>query len=115
MFERTLSLFGLNSAPGPESAENSATHEATGGQPGDGTGPVCIGVVEGPLRAEIARTYLEQAGITVFLQGESLAGVYGFTSGPLGAMRVLVPASQAEEAARIFSELDFSGTSESAA
>jgi hypothetical protein len=87
--------------------------EATGGQPGDGIGPVCIGVVEGPLRAEIARTYMEQAGITVFLQGESLAGVYGFTSGPLGAMRVLVPAAQAEEAARIFGELDLSGASDS--
>lgn len=113
MFERTLSWFGLNGALGLASPEDAGTHEATGGQPGDGTGPVCIGVVEGPLRAEIARTYLEQAGVTVFLQGESLAGVYGFTSGPLGVMRVLVPAAQAEEAARIFGELDLDGASTS--
>jgi hypothetical protein len=113
MFERTLSWFGLNGALGSDSAEGADTRESTGGKPGDGIGPVCIGIVEGPLRAEIARTYLEQAGIAVFLQGESLAGVYGFTSGPLGAMRVLVPAAQAEEATRIFGELDLDGASDS--
>ena len=37
----------------------------TAGGGGDGLAPVCIGVVDGPLRAEIARTYLEQAGITI--------------------------------------------------
>jgi hypothetical protein len=91
-----------------DSAEAEDTRETTGGEPGDGIGPVCIGVVEGPLRAEIARTYLEQAGISVYLQGEALGTVYGFTSGPLGEVRVLVPAAQAEEAAEIFGELDFS-------
>jgi hypothetical protein len=79
----------------------------TGGGDGEGIGPVCIGVVEGPLRAEIARSYLEQAGIAVFLQGEAIANVYGLVAGPLGVVRVLVPAAQAEEAARIFAELDF--------
>jgi hypothetical protein len=113
MFERALSWFGPNRAPEQAGANDSPIHEATGGQPGDGTGPVCIGVVEGPLRAEIARTYLEQAGLAVYLQGESLAGVYGFTSGPLGAMRVLVPAAQADEAARIFAELDFGNAGDS--
>jgi Putative prokaryotic signal transducing protein len=113
MFERALSWFGPKSAPEQADTEDSSTHEATGGQPGDGLGPVCIGVVEGPLRAQIARTYLEQAGVDVYLQGESLAGVYGFTSGPLGAMRVLVPVAQAEEAARIFGELDFSSAGDS--
>ena len=112
MFERALSWFGAKGAVEQARAGDADTHETTGGQPGDGTAPVCIGIVEGPLRAEIARTYLEQAGIAVFLQGESLAGVYGFTSGPLGAMHVLVPASQAEEATRIFGELDFSGATD---
>ena len=114
MSERALSWIGPNSKAGQDGAEASGTREATGGEPGDGVGPVCIGVVEGPLRAEIARTYLEQAGISVFLQGESLASVYGFTSGPLGAVWVLVAAAQAEEAARIFGELDFSSTGEAA-
>jgi hypothetical protein len=81
---------------------------ATGGGDGSGIGPVCIGVVSGPLRAEIARGYLEQAGISVYLQGEAIAGVYGVVTGPLGDVRVFVPAAQAEEAARIFDELDFS-------
>jgi hypothetical protein len=106
MFERALSWIGP--AKKQDSAGADDTRETTGGEPGDGVGPVCIGVVEGPLRAEIARTYLEQAGISVYLQGEALGTVYGFTSGPLGEVRVLVPAAQAEEAAQIFGELDFS-------
>ena len=109
MRQRALSWMGPRHSSGQAGAEHNAARESTGGEPGDGIGPVCIAVVEGPLRAEIVRTYLEQAGIVAYLQGESLASVYGFTSGPLGAVRVLVPAAQAEEAARIFGELDFSG------
>jgi hypothetical protein len=108
MFERVLLWIGPSKKPSQDNAQAGDTRETTGGEPGDGVGPVCVAVVEGPLRAEIARTYLEQAGITVYLQGEALGSVYGFTSGPLGAVRVLVPAAQAEEAARIFDELDFS-------
>jgi hypothetical protein len=91
---------------GPDAAQEARA--ATGGGGGDGVAPVCIGAVEGPLRAEIARTYLEQAGLSVHLQGEAMANVYGIVSGPLGVVRILVPAAQAEEAARIFAELDFS-------
>jgi hypothetical protein len=94
--------------PDQTAGQSGDTRETTGGGPGEGLGPVCIGVVEGPLRAEIARTYLEQAGVAVHLQGEPLGSIYGLVSGPLGAVRVLVPAAQAEEAARIFAELDFS-------
>jgi hypothetical protein len=104
------SSIALDRAPGQaeEGGEGDGIARATtGGGPGDGIGPVCIGTVEGQLRAEIARTYLEQAGFTVLLQGESIANVYGFASGPLGQVRVLVPAAEAEEAARIFAELDF--------
>lgn len=82
------------------------SNATTGGGEGEGVAPVCIGVVEGPLRAEIARGYLEDAGLTVFLQGEAVAGVYGLVSGALGVVRVYVPAAQAEEAARVFAELD---------
>src|SRR6476469_8559106 len=108
MLDRALSGIGPTKKPSQANAEADDTRETTGGEPGDGIGPVCVGVVEGPLRAEIARTYLEQAGISVYLQGEALGSVYGFTSGPLGSVRVLVPAAQAEEAAQIFGELDFS-------
>ena len=107
MLDRALSWIGPSKKPGQDSADVDDTRETTGGEPGDGIGPVCVGVVEGPLRAEIARTYLEQAGISVYLQGEALGSVYGFTSGPLGSVRVLVPAAQAQEAAHIFGELDF--------
>lgn len=87
-----------------ESRDDAA--ETTGGGRGNGAGPVCIGVVEGPLRAEIARSFLEGEGITVFLQGESVSGVYGVVSGPLAQVRVFVPAAQAEQAALLFAELD---------
>ncbi len=107
MFKRVLSWIGSTKKLGQDNAEADNTRETTGGASG-GAGPVCVGVIEGPLRAEIARTYLEQAGISVYLQGEALGSIYGFTSGPLGEGRVLVPAAQAEEAARIFGELDFS-------
>src|SRR5215203_4779955 len=80
MLDRALSWIGPTKKSGPDSTEADETRETTGGEPSDGIGPVCVGVVEGPLRAEIARTYLEQAGISVYLQGEALGSVYGFTS-----------------------------------
>jgi len=91
------------------SSAGDAARESSGGWPGDGVGPVCIGAIEGPLRAEIARTYLEQAGIAVHLQAEAVGSIYGLVTGPLSLVRVFVPAAQAEEAARIFAELDFDG------
>ena len=102
-------LYWRHGADEPDRAQSSApdAREATGGGEGVGVGPVCIGVVDGPLRAEIARSYLEQNGIAAYLQAESIGSVYGLVSGPLGAVRVFVPMAQAEEAARIFAELDF--------
>ncbi len=100
-----LSLKWLNF--GASSAKSAGAAEATGGGGGDGVGPICIGSVDGWLRAEIARTYLEQAGIGVHLQPETVGSVYGFVSGPLAAVYLWVPASQAEEATRLFAELDF--------
>ena len=95
---------GESERAGPDEPAARAT---TGGGGGEGVAPICIGVVDGPLRAEIARTYLEQSGIAAYLQADSMGSVYGLVSGPLGAVRVFVPASQAEEAARIFDEIDF--------
>lgn len=102
-----MSIRALNWLDGGNSSQAADAGDTTGGGPGDGIAPVCIGSVEGPLRAEIARTYLEQAGVTVHLQAEAISSVYGFVTGPLGMVRVFVPAAQAEEAARIFAELDF--------
>ena len=87
-----------------QNTADSASQATTGGGGGE---PVCIGTVDGPLRAEIARTYLEQAGVTVHLQAESASSLYGVVSGPLGVVELWVPAAEAEEAARLFSELDF--------
>ncbi|HEU5012494.1 MAG TPA: DUF2007 domain-containing protein [Roseiflexaceae bacterium] len=93
-----------------QAGDTSHANVTTGGGDGDGVAPVCVGSVDGPLRAEIARSYMEDAGLTVFLQGEAVAGVYGMVSGPLSTVRVFVPASQAEEGARVFAELDFEST-----
>ncbi len=106
MTTHILNWLGSGDASEGTNAEDAA-RESTSGGPGDGLAPVCIGTIEGPLRAEIARTYLEQASITVYLQAESVGSIYGFVSGPLSLVRVFVPAAQAEEAARIFAELDF--------
>lgn len=91
----------------PDQSAGQAGPRATTGGDGGGVGPVCIGSVDGPLRAEIARTFLEQAGIAVHLRAETAGSLYGVISGPLGAVQVWVPAAQAEEAASLFAELDF--------
>jgi hypothetical protein len=104
---RTLSWQGASDERDRGDADAPA-RSTTGGGGGSGIGPVCVGVVAGPLRAEIARSFLEQAGISVHLQGAAVAGAYGLASGPLAEVRVFVPAAQAEEAARIFAELDLS-------
>ena len=107
MTTRTLSWQGPTDERDRTEA-NDPARSTTGGGGGVGVGPVCIGVVAGPLRAELARSYLEQAGIGVYLQGAAVVSAYGLVGGPLGEVRVFVPAAQAEEAARIFAELDFS-------
>ena len=101
-------LFWGNSADESGRGEPAEPARSTTGGHGSGVGPVCIGVVEGPLRAEIARSFLEQEGITVYLQGVAVASAYGLAGGPLAEVQIFVPAVQAEEAARIFAELDFS-------
>jgi hypothetical protein len=102
---RTLSW--PNPADEPGRAELVEPAQATTGGDGSGVEPVCVGVVAGPLRAELVRSYLEQAGVSVYLQGAAVAAAYGLAGGPLAEVRVFVPAAQAEEAARIFDELDF--------
>ncbi|HEU5089124.1 MAG TPA: DUF2007 domain-containing protein [Roseiflexaceae bacterium] len=68
--------------------------------------PVAIAQVEGVLQAQLVQSFLEDAGIAVFLEGASSAGIGGMLSGPLGAVRVFVPASQATDARQVLAEYD---------
>lgn len=87
------------------SHQDDAAGERTGGG-GDGVGPVCIAEVDGIIRAQLVRSYLEDAGIPVHLAGEAIAGVYGLLQGPLSIVQVYVPAAVAEEARALLAELD---------
>lgn len=98
MGDQALPWFGER-----QDEQEQAARASTGGD-GNGAGPVCIGVVEGQLRAEMVRSYLEDAGFTVYLQGESVAGIYGLVGGMLSQVRVFVPATQADEARPVFEE-----------
>ena len=82
------------------------TAERSGGD-GDGVGPVCIAEVEGLIRAQIIRSYLEDAGIPAHLAGEAVAGVYGLIQGPLSMVKVYVPAALATDARELLADLDF--------
>ena len=68
--------------------------------------PVAVAQVEGALQAQLVQSFLEDAGIAVFLEGVSSAGIGGMLSGPLGAVRVFVPASQADDARQVLAEYD---------
>ncbi len=87
-------------------AQQDMTGERTGGD-GDGVGPVCIAEVEGLIRAQIVRSYLEDAGIPAHLAGEAIAGVYGLLHGSLSIVKVYVPAALAHEARDLLEDLDF--------
>ncbi|MDW8214756.1 MAG: DUF2007 domain-containing protein [Roseiflexaceae bacterium] len=85
-------------------AQQETTGERTGGD-GDGVGPVCVAEVEGIIRAQIIRSYLEDAGIPVHLAGEAVAGVYGLLQGPLSLVKVYVPAALANDARELLADL----------
>ncbi|HEU4322117.1 MAG TPA: DUF2007 domain-containing protein [Roseiflexaceae bacterium] len=104
MGDQALPWFGERPRSDGDEQEREAQTDARETTGGGGAGPVCIGVVEGQLRAEMVRSYLEDAGFTVYLQGESVAGVYGLVGGLLSQVRVFVPAAQAEEALPVFEE-----------
>lgn len=87
-------------------AQQEATAERGGGD-GDGVGPVCIAEVEGLIRAQIIRSYLEDAGIPAHLAGEAIVGVYGLIQGPLSMVKIYVPAVLAADARELLADLDF--------
>ncbi len=67
-------------------------------------GLTTIGVTQGPLRAQVVKTKLEQAGIPVLLDYESAGPIIGITVDGLGEVRILVPAQHADEARALIEE-----------
>ena len=63
---------------------------------------VCI--EHGMMRAEVIKAKLEDAGIPVWLDYESLGRVYGITFDGLGEVRILTPIQYADEARALIEE-----------
>ncbi len=59
---------------------------------------VLVHTAQGELQAELVKGQLEQEGIPVFIQRESIGVVYGLTIDGLGAQRLMVPESLSEAA-----------------
>jgi hypothetical protein len=60
----------------------------------------------GQLDGEMIRIFLESKGIQALAYGESVGATYGLTVAPLGEVRIMVPASQAEEARQILEDME---------
>ena len=58
----------------------------------------------GALQAEIMRGVLEAQEIPVVLSQEGIGHVYGLTVGPLGSVKILVPAKDFERASQILDD-----------
>ncbi len=65
------------------------------------TGLTTVYVAAGLLRAQVIEAKLKQAGLSVLLDYESLGPIYGITVDGLGAVRVMVPDEQADEAQQL--------------
>jgi len=66
---------------------------------------VTVYSANGQLAGEMIRLLLESMNIPAILSQESVGTVYGLTVGPLGKVKIMVPASRAEEAAKILQEM----------
>ena len=62
---------------------------------------VVICTVQGEPTANVIKSHLESEGIPVLLKYDSVSVVYGLTVDGLGAVRILVPHTLAEEAKHI--------------
>ena len=67
-------------------------------------GLTVVHVAQGLLKAQVIKTKLEDAGIPVLLDYESVGPVIGITVDGLGEVRVLVPARCADEARTLIEE-----------
>lgn len=63
----------------------------------------------GMPQANLIKSLLEAAGMTVLLYGESAGAVYGFTVGEMGTVDVWVPVERLAEAQAIIAELEKPG------
>jgi len=61
-------------------------------------------VAHGLLKAQVIKAKLEDAGIPVLLDYESVGLVYGITVDGLGEVRVLVPTRHADDARELIEE-----------
>ncbi len=65
---------------------------------------VLIDKIQGQFQAEIIKGLLEAQGIQVWLNSQGAARAYAVTVGTLGAVELLVPSSQADQAREIMEE-----------
>lgn len=62
---------------------------------------VLVDKVQGQLQAEIIKGLLEAQGIMVWLNPQGAARAYAVSVGTLGAVELLVPSSEAEQARQV--------------
>lgn len=67
-------------------------------------GLTVVHVAQGLLRAQVIKSKLEDAGIPVLLDYESVGRVIGITVDGLGEVRVMVPTEHADEARTLIVE-----------
>lgn len=63
-----------------------------------------VAEVPGSLQAELLRGLLEANDIQVLLLQEGAGRAYGLTVGPLGMVKIMVPAHQAQEASTLLED-----------
>jgi len=66
-----------------------------------GESEVLVGRAEGYLKAQLLKAALESEGISVLLQGGTMAQTFGLSVGSVGAVSIFVPESQVEQAKTI--------------
>jgi len=65
---------------------------------------VLVDKIQGQFQAEIIKGLLEAQGIQTWLNSQGAARAYAVTVGTLGAVELLVPSSQAEQARQVLDE-----------
>ena len=63
-------------------------------------------VASGEVQAQQIRAFLEAAGVSTIERGEALRHTHGLTLDGLGAVEILVPVAQADEARALLSSAD---------
>jgi len=63
-----------------------------------------VKVTQGPIEAEVVKSFLESNGISAFLKGLVVQSVHAFTADGLGRIKVYVPAKDYEIAKKLLDE-----------